>query len=372
LIFTLNFALASSSKNLIKIIGQCYPVEKIRQQVMVEQKLHQSLKGPALSLSLISGYTNNEISSANPERFQLGARVRWEDITDQQKRGEYQDALTSTTLEQSKVLIENYWRIKLRDLYYWKWGQSLTKEAKKFLDFTKKKLSSSEESFGSLATTRIYSDILTLNHTVSEFLAKMNVLEKEFENCSGLKSWEEKLDFDEKEMTFFSAKMSNRIVYQAKLCTAQKKIKSINLKREAGTWGINLNSSMTQNKQLGGEGNQFNDMRAGLEITIPIQDAKAEEVQVASCDYDTKLLQDEDLIDRSVASSLYPTLKMFQVQFEILKKRILDVNFSSKGIQTQDVIQLGLNYFHLHNSLSNGEAKINARILPSKIVENEF
>ena len=125
-----------SSQDLIKIISECYPLKQIHEQVKSQQKLQHDLKRPDLRFKVVTGYSNNEISSANPERYQLGGNLRWEDITDNQMRGAYLDAMSTSIIEENKLLIENFWRLKINDLYFWKWGKSHTAYAGKFLQYS--------------------------------------------------------------------------------------------------------------------------------------------------------------------------------------------------------------------------------------------
>lgn len=366
------YAANTSTQQLVRAIDSCFSAKGLQHRVADERQLRHKLKGPDLRLRLITGYSNNEISSNNPERVQAGANIRWEDITDESSRNDLLDVTSESTLQENKLLLEEYWRSKLVDFYYWKWGRSSKINAEKFNEYTQNKLSAGADSFRNLATTKTYSDLIELNRLSAEFLAKMEVLDKTFTKCPDLVSWNEKLDFDRVAIENYSNKNSNRILYANKYCAAKKRIKTIGMKKEAGHWAFALNSSITRNRQVAGGSNQFNDLRFGLELNIPLNTAKVQEVTVDSCDYQTRTIQEEDFVERKMAKSLYPVLQNFQLQYELMKDRTSKMEVKSAGLQTQDVTQLGLNYFKLHTSLSNGEAKMNSRIIPSQIVENEF
>lgn len=357
---------------LVRSLSKCYPAKDLHQHVVEENEMRAKLQRPDFRLRLTSGYSNNEISSANPERFQMGANIRWDDIFDQQRRTDYQASMGELKKHESKLLLENFWRLKIADYYFWKWGLASQAQAKSFLKYTQKKLEAGQDSFQSLATSKIYSDLIELNRLSSEFLGRLAALDLDFSHCSGLKNRSNALDFDLEEVKYLSGKKSNRLLYQTDACTQQKKIKSISLEREAGLWGVSLSTSLNRNRQLSGGNNQFNDIRAGVEVTIPITGAKAHAVTVDSCDYEARLMEDQDYSERSFAQSLYPVLNTLQKQFQQLKQKADLLEGNLNGPQTQEVVQLGLNFFQLHQSLSSGEAKMNARLLPSRIVEYEF
>ena len=362
----------SGGSQLVDSLTSCFSAQDLGQRSEAEQQLRRDLKRPDLRFKVLSGYSNNEISSTNPERFQVGANLRWEDMTDQQARRPLMDSTSESVKEESKLILENYWRLKLQDFYFWKWGHSSLENAQSFLIYSQNKLAAADDSLDAIATSKVFSDLIELNRLASEFTSKMEALEKEFHGCQGLKNWKEEFDFNQQEIENASQKTSQRILYQNNFCTAQKKIKSINLARESGLWGLALNTSLTRNRQLAGGSNQFNDFRFGLELIIPLTGAKSEEVKVDRCDYDAKLLLSEDQAERAIAKNLYPVLNSFLKQHLQMKKKLKKLDFKSQGTKTEEIVQLGLNYFKLHNSLAIGEAKMSATILPSQIVEHEF
>ena len=366
------FEARASSSQLIEAFASCFSAKELSQRSAAEQQLRKDLKRPDLRFKILTGYSNNEISSTNPERFQLGANLRWEDITDQQSKRSLMDSTSVSVKEESKLILENFWRLRLEELYFWKWGKSSRENATHFLEYSQKKLTAAEDSLEALATAKIFSDLIELNRLSSEFLSKMDALEKNLKDCPYLHNWEEEFDYKQKEIENQAEKTADRITYQTNFCNAQKKIKSINLAKETGQWGVALQTSMTRNRQLVGGSREFNDIRVGFEISVPLGGPKAQEVTIDKCDYDGKLLLNEDQAERSIAKNIYPVLNSFFKQHQQMKSKINKLDFDSSGTKTEDIVQLGLNYFKLHTSLATGEAKMNARILPSQIVEHEF
>lgn len=358
---------------LIDIITKCYPAKELEKEIRNEKELRKDLQKNDFRLRMLGGYSKNEISQNNPERLQLGLNLRWEDLTDNQRRKELQGVMGDKKEQETKYLLENFWRMKIKDFYFWKWGKTLQNDANALLNYALSKLSAGEESFTSLSTTQYYSDLLDLHRISSEFKGKMDSLNINFANCPGLNQWNEKLDFEYSEIVKNSAKRSTRTEFYANVCESQKKIKSITLEREAGLWEVALNTSYTRNQLLNSSSDQFNDVRVGFEITIPISGAKAHKVIVDACDYETNLIENEDQSERSSAESLYPVLNTLQRQFKEIKKKVSRVTKGNlKRVPTRDLVQLGLNLFSVHASLSTGEAKMNAGILPAKIVAHEL
>lgn len=369
-----HFLFPSSQASIIQAIHNCYPADELKKQILIETELHNDLRGPDLNFRLTSGYSKNEVSSANPERVQYGASVRWTDVTGRLGESDLQETMGQIKTSESKLLLENFWRLKLQDLYYWKWGKDSEKDANQFLEFSKGKLLAGEQAFVSLAATRTYSDLLELNRLSSEFVGKMAALNSEFSICKDLSSWETKLDFTQEQINSFAQKEVSRLTYQDNFCAANKKAKTISLYRESAPWTLGLNSSFTRNSLLKAGTKDFNDLRVGVELSIPLNMAKASAIVIDRCDYEIKILKNQHLVDQKTSELLYPSLDTIQRQFLLIKKKLrtLDLSSKSNGIITADIVTLGINFFRTHESLASGEGKMNAHLLSTDIVENEL
>lgn len=372
LLLLLISAAQASNPEIIKTFQKCIPTQGLTMQVRHEQELRRDLQRPDLSMKFLSGYSKNEISSANPERMQYGVMFRWNDLVDSERRQELQEQTGQLRTQEAKITLETFWRNKLSDMYFRKWGLPLKKFAEDVSVYAEQKLAAGSGNLGTLATTRTYSDLLELSRVATDFVGKLDALDREFLNCRELDAWKTTLDYTSEEVTQYAVKKSSRLVYQEHSCNNQKTIKTIYNRKEAGTWTVALNSSFVRNRLLRDENNQFNDVRAGLELNIPITGINTNDVVVDVCDYDTRTAQSEDLTERNFITAMYPVLVTMEKQYKELSTKVkvlIDQNpkFSAP---MHDVVLMSLNLFQLHKTLSEGEAKVNARIIPSKIVED--
>lgn len=367
-----SFTAFGSNFEIIKSFQKCIPSQGFAMQMRHEQELRRDLQRPDLSMKFLSGYSKNEISSANPERMQYGVMFRWNDLVDSERRQELQEQTGQLRTQEAKIALETFWRKKLKDMYFRKWGLPLKKFAEEISIYAETKLLAGSGNLGNLATTRTYSDLLELSRVATDFVGKLDALDREFVNCRELDSWKTKLDYTSEEVSQYAVKKSGLLVSQEHSCGNQKKIKTIYNRKEAGNWSIALNSAIVRNRLLRGENDEFNDVRAGLELNIPITGIKTNDVSIDICDYDTRTAQSDDLTERNFITAMYPILVTMEKQYRELseKVKLLTENTPKFSAPMSDVVLMSLNLFQLHRTLSEGEAKVNARIIPAKIVED--
>jgi hypothetical protein len=371
--FLLNTGFAApNDKILISAISKCFPATNLRNRLNDEASERSKLKRPDIRLRINSGYTSNEISSNNPERLQLGANIRWDDITDQRMRAELVDTQTSYLSGETKLMLEAYWRKKLDDFYFWKWGRSTRNIIEKFRNYSLNKIKTGAGAITDLATTKNFTDLLELNKLSSEYLARIDAIQSEIDTCKELNLWKENLDFDEKQIQAYSKKASNKLVYHSSKCNAQKKSKSIYHKRENGTWSLAFVSSINRNRQLSNGDDQFNDVRMGMELVVPISGMETPSVSVDKCDYEEKQILNEDIVERNLAISMYPLISSLKDQFKAIQKKIKLISFDTNKYPTRELVAVGITFLNSHKSLSYSESKINSRVISSRIVENEL